>query len=75
MRELTVNEVQYVSAGITRAEAGNVLQTYAAGIIGGAAVGALTGPQGILLGALAGAARVAVGGGISALFLGYWKLS
>jgi len=76
MRELTVNEVTHVSGGtISSEEAGRVLESYFAGIIGGAAIGALTGgPLGILGGAIFGAGRVAVGGGIAALLLGTWNL-
>ena len=75
MRELTLSELRCVSGGgISSQEAGLVLATYGASVLAGAAVGALTGPAGILLGALAGAGRAAVGGGITALLIGTYKL-
>ena len=75
MRELTVCELQCVSGhGISSEEAGLVLAGYGAAIVGGAAVGALMGPGGMLLGALAGASRVAIAGWITSLLLGTFKL-
>ena len=76
MRELTVSEVHCVSGSrMTREQAGQALVGYGGAIIGGAVVGALIGgPAGIIMGAVTGAGRVAVSGGITMLVLGLYHL-
>jgi uncharacterized membrane protein len=75
MRELTVSEIDQVAGGrITRTQARNVLMMYGTSILLGAAMGALAGPGGMLAGAVYGASRAAVTGGVTALVWGALNL-
>ncbi|QCU75523.1 Blp family class II bacteriocin [Pseudoalteromonas distincta] len=70
MRELNVNEIQEVNGGVA---AGDVAVGYGAAILGGAVVGFMMGgPAGMLVGAVTGASRVAISGGIGILAAAYF---
>jgi hypothetical protein len=63
MRELNVNELEHVSGGPI--DAGTALDGYGLAIASGAVVGLISGgPGGMVIGAVVGAGRAAIGAGV-----------
>ncbi|MBL4832041.1 MAG: Blp family class II bacteriocin [Aliivibrio sp.] len=69
MRELNVCEIEEVNGGLSASDAA---VGYGSAIAAGALIGLMTGdPGGMLIGAVMGASRVAISGGIAIITLSY----